>query len=147
MSLNDAQAAGLVSACSAIDQERGAETWCGLSDKLKEGGVAGVKSRRSSLKFDDGGLTQFSWEMFRSDVPTVRVAFEQRYGKPCRTATAQLQNGYGATFPSEMATWCFAEGDLILMERSLNDPLNGEFLFVTHRHREDRANPKPTVNF
>jgi hypothetical protein len=147
MPLADAQAANLAVSCSETKLSSGPVTFCGLGPALIEGGVSGVKPRRSSLQYNAAGLIAMSWQMFRSEVPLVRAAFEQRYGKPCKTETAQLQNGYGAQFKSEVVSWCFSDGDLILAERALNDPLNGEFLFVSRRYQAEGATPKPTVNF
>jgi len=92
--------------------------------------VAGVQASRAATVYNSSGLTALMFSVSRSDAPTLLSALQVKYGKPCKTDTASVQNGYGATFQRDSFQWCFSDGVAIF--RSLGSKIDeADFYFTT----------------
>ncbi len=77
--------------------------------------VAGVPAITSYTIYNRK-LSQFWISTDRGNLPTLLLAFNQKYGKPCDSKVKEVQNKMGNTFKSAEMTWCFATGKMIASE-------------------------------
>lgn len=77
--------------------------------------VAGVPAITSYTIYNRK-LAQFWISTERDNLPTLLLAFTQKYGKPCKTDVKEVQNRLGNSFKSTELTWCFRTGKMVASE-------------------------------
>lgn len=129
-------AKGSVARCHSFGDS---DTVCDLKDNV----VAGWPTLGTWASFHEKRLKWLSaeWPTMRYDA--VLAAFTQAYGEPCRTDHKVLQNGFGATFSGDEATWCFKEGVLNLQRYGSNN--NTEVIFEGYKNEPAKTYSKETL--
>jgi hypothetical protein len=86
------------------------------------------------VTFEDEKLISISAQTRGSMAPLFIDALKSRYGKPNKTLTEKMQNGYGAVFNDTTYSWSFKDG--IMNFVYLGNPANsgGMMNFTTNEH-------------
>jgi len=79
-------------------------------EKLKPG-IEGV-----TVKFHAGKIYEVSmaWKRDETSFEVQRLLLAQKYGEPTKTATVKFQNGIGAAWHCEEASWALTNGDTVM---------------------------------
>lgn len=146
LTLADAKSAGLIDSCGTRDLDGTSLTRCHGSAKLWNGGVAGEDLYGTVLWFDADGLIGFDLSFRQHSLPSVKTAFTAKYGKPCRSERATLQNAFGAKFSQQSDIYCFGDGTLWLSRYDEDYLENSSSTFRATRFTNRRSS-SPKVNF
>lgn len=69
------------------------------------------------VKFHAGKIYEVSlvWKQNETSFEIQRLVLTQRYGEPTKTDTVKFQNGIGATWHCEEASWALQNGDTVMV--------------------------------
>lgn len=141
--LSAAREAGLISRCTGLGSQRRGSLHCFMSREWNAQPVSGYEIGGGGIEFGpDGKLESYSSVIEREAFATIAEAFALKYGEPCEVRVEVLQNGFGATIPSQVRTWCFVDGSLTISSVAPGNVTKAIFEF---RVKADRA--PASVNF
>lgn len=87
--------------------------------RMDTGEVAGVRTGLTVARTYQRRLTMLGGLFSSDNFDTVAASFAEKYGTPCDFQTVEVINGLGARLPSQVITWCFRSGKLVLKKRAI----------------------------